>query len=329
VVTLGLIGALAACRAILDLTPPTPADAGLDASSPKDATVAPDVGSGDAAPLVDAGAEADAVAAPDTSVQGDTGPPADTGLVSDVAADMTTPPSDSGQDSGLVAYWSFSNGFDDGGFGPWDQPPAISTGAMTTVVTSGAHTGCCAMHATTPTGATQNAYIMETWTTATPSAPVVNSGTVAVRAWIKTSEVDPSSQEIGLVQGEQGPTWYAAAGLEGTGPALHWGFDENVPGFPDNASADASAGSAAEASYHCVEFVMNVGSAADGGGLAIFVDGVAQIQASWPTSVDVGWDSAGVGLWYSAGNAPSDVLVDDVTVALYHDQSPVIHIGCQ
>ncbi len=288
-VTLALFGAVTACRAVLGLTAPTPADAGADASPTTDAGT-------DGAPVAESGGDA--------------------------------PPVEGGRDAGFVAYWSFSDGFESGDFGHWDLSPAMS-GAAPTVVTSGAHSGCCAMHATTGTGGPQYAYVMETWTspTASPSAPGLTSGTVAVRAWIQTAALDPNTNELSFVQGQENPAYYAAAGLGGTSPPLYWGYDWNVPPG-NNTSSSIPAGSAAETSYHCVEFVMNVGSAADGGSLAIFFDGVLQKQTDVQTFVNGGWDSVGVGLWYSMGNAPSDLLVDDVTIGLYADEQPVIHIGC-
>ena len=41
-----------------------------------------------------------------------------------------------------------------------------------------------------------------------------------------------------------------------------------------------------------------------------------------------GWDTVALGLQYSSGMNPVDLTVDDVTVALYSDMSPAVHIGC-
>ena len=58
-----------------------------------------------------------------------------------------------------------------------------------------------------------------------------------------------------------------------------------------------------------------------GGGMSL-IDGIAD------TIPTIGWDSVTVGLGYASGVAASDLMIDDVAVAIYADTSPGIHIGC-
>jgi hypothetical protein len=225
--------------------------------------------------------------------------------------------------------WTFHDDFELGDLQRWTQTtPNQSTNGSFEIATSGAHAGCCALHASLSPPGKGFQYALEQWTQAAPVAPPVTSGTIAVRAYVRAVALDPDTREFSFAEGAANPTAYTSAGLgrsdkdDGTA----WGFilsDSSTANYPLQSAdlvADAIGG------WHCVEYDIAV---ADAGHLALYMDGAVQIAGDANTSAHIGWDSVTVGLDFSSGVAASEVYVDDVAIALYSDTSPTIHIGCE
>jgi hypothetical protein len=264
----------------------------------------------------------------------DSGPPPidaskDTGVLTDAAGapDAT--------EAGSTALWTFTDDFELGDFRRWDNAPAVPAGSSLAVVDAGAYAGCCAMQATTPAGGKTWSYLYETWTTASGPTPgpanVVTSGTIAVREQLKAIALDYDTREFAFTQGGAASTGDATGGLGSgdNGATWQWGVFLQTPTVPGSMSlASAATVGGPDGLWHCVEMVMNVAS--PNGYLSVFVDGVAtpEVAMGVDTTIAGGWDSATLGLSYSGGTNAASVLLDNVQVAIYSDQSPTIHIGC-
>lgn len=300
-------GAAAACGVMLGIDPPpVPLDAGADVIGEEPST-APDAGT-DATPG-----------------EGDSG-------AADAMPDIVVADGEAGDAS--TAYWSFSDNFDLGDLRLWTQTGQSQNGTLA-VVDAGAYSGCCALHATASPGTITYQYALESWTSAAPSAPPVSAGTIAVRARIKPTALDVDTRELSMAQGGTAATAYATAGLGNSGGGFSWGFFLIDPANPPDAGGysrnSAMVVGGPDGTWHCVEFVLNVSSSA--GHLAIFLDpqdtqAVPVTQGATDTTAGVGWDSVTVGLGYSSGGSATDVLIDDVKIALYPDLSPTVHLGC-
>jgi hypothetical protein len=223
--------------------------------------------------------------------------------------------------------WTFHDDFETGDLSRWTNPtPAQSANGMLEIATTGAHAGCCALHASATTPGPAFEYATERWTEASPPAPVFTGGTIAVRAYMRATALDPDTREISIAQAGTDPPVYANAGLgisdkhDGTA----WGFilaDGSTANYPLQSSmliGDAIGG------WHCVEYDVAV---ADAGHLAIYMDGALQIGGDANTRAQ--WDTVLLGLPFSSGIAASDVYIDDVAIALYPDTSPTMHLGCE
>lgn len=222
--------------------------------------------------------------------------------------------------------WTFSEDFELGDLQRWTATaPVQSQNGTFEIAHAGAHGGCCALHATVTTPGSGFQYALEQWTQATPMAAPVVSGTIAVRAYVRAAALDADTRELSITEGGSNPTAFTSAGLGGGAGGETWGFilsDESTASYPRqsmNVVADAIGG------WHCVEYDVAV---ADNGHLALYMDGVLQIDGDATTRPSQGWDGVMLGLGFSSGSAPSDVYIDDVEVALYSDVSPSIHIGC-
>jgi hypothetical protein len=302
-----------ACQGLLGITAPTPAeDAGDDVAQLQEAAQ-------------------DVVGEPSVEATAGDVVGSDTGFADAPGADVTrsdtgAPPADG--PTGPTYYWTFSDGFESGDFSKWNNAPGQSANGTLSVVHSGAYAGCCALHVTASAGGVAYQYLMETWSSASPA--LVNGGTMAVRMRIKTTSLDTNSTQLSALQGGFNPTAYASAGLGGSTPSssVSWGYVYDDPSDGGYGGSTLSAGSDDESSYHCVEFVTNVASAENGGGMAVFADNVLQFHQNLTMTVNVGWDSMSVGLPNSSGNDATDLLVDDVVMSLYTDLSPAAHIGC-
>ncbi|HEY3806091.1 MAG TPA: hypothetical protein VGL61_25990 [Kofleriaceae bacterium] len=225
--------------------------------------------------------------------------------------------------------WSFSDDFDLGDFRRWSQ--VVSSPNGTIEVGSGdSVSGCCALHATVAAGSgTGYQYALVAWPQADPPASPVTSGTIAIRARVRAVQLADDTRELSVAEGGTSATAFATSGLGAnpSTPGFSWGFILSDPADANFTRQSANVIPDALGGWHCVELVVNVGSA---GHLAIYLDGspVAQIDGDAPTRPNVGWDSVEVGLGYASGSAPTEVWIDDAAVALYGDEMPGIHIGC-
>lgn len=222
--------------------------------------------------------------------------------------------------------WRFDEDFELGDLQRWTTTaPVQSANGTFEIAHAGAHGGCCAMHVTVSPPGSGYQYALEQWTEATPMAAAVDTGTIAVRAYVRAVALDPDTRELSFAEGGSNPSAFTSAGLGQTPDGETWGFiltDESTTSYPRQSQdvvADALGG------WHCVEYDVAV---AEDGHLAIYMDGALQIDGDATTRTSQGWDSATIGLGFSSGTAMSDVYIDDVAIALYDDQSPTIHIGC-
>jgi hypothetical protein len=225
-------------------------------------------------------------------------------------------------DTSFTPLWSFHDDFETGDLSRWHT--ASSPNGTLGVATSGAHAGCCALHATLDATGAGFQYGRVSWTDQA-QLPPVTSGTIAVRAYVRADALDRDTRELSLTQGDSDPDTYATAGLGLSDPGMTWGFilqDQATGKYSRQASAVA-----AYADWHCVEYVVNV---ATSGELAIFVDGAATpaIEGVADTIPTTGWSSVDVGLGFASGVTISDVDIDDVAIAVYADTSPGLHIAC-
>ncbi len=300
---LGCVSVVAGCEAVLGLdglSEPGPADAGTpDGTVPQDGAMVPQ----DGAMVPQDGA---------------------------MSADGAEGGGDGGGDGG--PYWTFSDGFETADLRFWttDQNSGIGTIA---VVDSGAYSGCCALHMTASPGADAYESAAKTWTSAIPSAPAVQAGTVAVRLYVKATTIDSNSVELAINQGGTKGVWSAQAGLKNPyDSGTIWGLFLQDPANPGGTYKGALGATEAipQTSYECVEVVLNVSPVTNVGRFSVFIDAQSSpiVTMLTDTTSDAGWDSVLVGLPFSSGASPSDLLVDDVTVSLYTDLSPSVHIGC-
>lgn len=223
-------------------------------------------------------------------------------------------------DASSPPVWSFLDGFESRDLSRWQT--ARSANGTLGVETTGAHTGCCALHATLDATGVGYQYAFVSWTD--QLAPVT-AGTVAVRAYVRADALDVDTRELSLAQGGADPSVYATAGLGTSAMGVSWGFilaDQATGVYSRQATEPA-----AFAAWHCIEYVVNV---APSGNLAIFVDGnpTPVIEGLADTVPSPGWDRSTVGLGYASGATVSDVAIDDVAVAVYEDTAPGQHIGC-
>lgn len=222
--------------------------------------------------------------------------------------------------------WRFDEDFESGDLHRWTQAtPVQSANGTFEIAQSGAHAGCCALHVTASTPGSGYQYALEQWTQASPMAPAVQSGTIAVRAYVRAVALDPDTRELSIAEGGSNPRAFTSAGLGRTSAGETWGFilsDESTMSYPrqsQNVVGDALG------AWHCVEYDVAV---ADNGHLALYMDGALQIDGDATTLASQGWDSATIGLGFSSGNAMSEVYIDDLSIALYSDTSPTAHLGC-
>ncbi|HEX4449907.1 MAG TPA: hypothetical protein VH143_03500 [Kofleriaceae bacterium] len=239
------------------------------------------------------------------------------------------PPQQSADATTFTPLWSFADDFDLGDFRLWTQVVSSTNGSIE--VTSGdSVSGCCALHAVVAGGSgTGFEYALLTWPQATPNAAPVTSGSIAMRARVKALQLADDTRELTVDQGATDATAFATSGLgtNSTSPGLSWGFVLSDPADQNDTRQSANVIGDALGGWHCIEVVIDVASA---GYLAIFMDGspIPQIDGAVSTLAGVGWDSAEVGLGYASGSSPTDVLIDDVAIALYADTDRAIHIGC-
>lgn len=324
------VPALSACEALLDTGGLHDRSSTSSEGGAYDATTdaAPDAtGAGDANPadaadanLADSGSNSDSASALDSGSSVDSGPDA---------------PLDAGAQDGQTVfspYWTFSDGFESGDLRHWTSQ-SMSNGTLA-VVDAGANTGCCALKATGNAGGVAYDSALKMWTTANPVAAAVTSGTVAIRFHLQVFSMAQNTNEI--VFAENGAQFgaSASAGLKEVS-GLQWGlFLENAANPGGKSLVAVGSEQLPQSQYHCVEFVTNVASSQ--GALSLFVDDrnppgdgnwYAQ-QSGVDTLADAGWNSALVGIPFAEGDAGSSVLVDDVTISLYSDLQPVVHIGC-
>jgi len=240
------------------------------------------------------------------------------------------PPPTSDADAAIDAVtipaplWSMSDDFEQGNLARWTGQ-VQSAGASIDVATSGALSGCCAMHAVVPAGATGYAYAIISWPQATPSYAAVDSGTIAVRANVRAVALDRDTREMAFDEGGEQGLSFATNGLGSADATTTWGFLLKNPanaGFSLQSTRDVALGD-----WHCVEFVINVASA---GHLAIYMDDdpVSLREGDADTTVDVGWDSLQLGLAYASGQTDTEIFIDDAKIALYPDTYHAIHLGC-
>ena len=223
--------------------------------------------------------------------------------------------------------WSFEDDFETGDLSRWTSPtPAHSPNGTIEVASAGAYAGCCALHvaATLPDSSSQ--YASERWTEASPPAPIFTAGTIAVRAYVRATALDPDTRELSIAQNGSNPPVFASAGLGITDQhdGSSWGFilsDGSTASYP---LQSAMAVGDAIGGWHCVEYDVAV---ADAGHLAIYMDGALQIAGDANTRAQ--WDTVTIGLGFSSGVAASDVYIDNVAIALYADTSPTMHLGCE
>src|SRR3569623_1106226 len=221
--------------------------------------------------------------------------------------------------------WRFDEDFESGNLQRWTMTAPVQSNGTFEIASAGAHGGAHARHVTAAAGGTGYQYALEQWTQATPAAPAVTAGTIAVRAWVRAAALDVDTRELSFAEGGASPSAFTSAGLGHTSAGETWGFilsDESTASYPrqsENVVEDALGG------WHCVEYDVAV---ADNGHLALYMDGALQIAGDATTLASNGWDSATIGLGFSSGAAMSDVYIDDVAIALYDDGAPVIHIGC-
>ena len=225
--------------------------------------------------------------------------------------------------------WTFRDDFELGDLQRWSRmTPLQSANGSFEIATSGAHAGCCALHASVAPPDSGFQYALEQWPQATPMAPPVTSGTIAVRAYVRAVALDPDTRELSITEGGSSPDAFTSAGLgrSDQGNGTSWGFiltDPSTTSYPQQSPdlvSDAIGG------WHCVEYDLAV---ADAGHLALYMDGELQIAGDANTSTSTGWDSVTIGLGFSRGTAASEVYIDDVAIALYSDTSPTIHLGCE
>ncbi len=237
-------------------------------------------------------------------------------------------------------YWTFTDDFESGGFGRWQQIIDPGMAGNLTVVDAGAYRGCCAMQASVPAGASSSyEYLVMNWKDAGTPADFVRAGTIALRAHTKITAIDQIVGLLAVVQGGSQSSASAAGLVDPNGSGASWGQQLVDPGNPgpggkgQNASTLLPEGGA-DGQWHCVELDMTVGDASAGGALSLFVDPagpqaapVATFDAD--TLATLGWDSVTLGVLYSSpGTVASTVAYDDAEIDLYTDTSPAIHIGC-
>jgi hypothetical protein len=241
--------------------------------------------------------------------------------------DLQPPPAP--VDAIAAPSWTFHDDFELGDLGRWTTTtPIQSANGAFEIATTGAHAGCCALHASVTAPDSGFQYALEQWTQAAPAAPPVTSGTIAVRVYVRAVALDPDTRELSFAEGGSNPTAFTSAGLgrsdQGNGTA--WGLilsDPSTASYPRQSThvvADALGG------WHCVEYDVAV---ADAGHLAVYMDDMLQIDGEANTMAATGWDSVTVGLGFSSGSAAAEVYVDDVEIALYSDTSPTLHLGCE
>lgn len=235
---------------------------------------------------------------------------------------------------GPVPYWTFTDGFEEGNLGKWQQTIDPGTSGSLTVVDAGAYEGCCAMQAIVDQGASRTSpyeYVLQSWADA--STPLVDAGTIAVRAHVKVASLDDNVGLISIVQGGTSPVAYSDAVFAPNSAGESWGIELLDPA---NTSVNGASGSnlpdgGADDQWHCIELDMNVGAT---GQMSLFVDpnGVTEtpsVHFASSTIAAGGWDSVQLGLPFSSpGSATSEITYDDVEIALFHDDLPTIHIGC-
>jgi hypothetical protein len=218
--------------------------------------------------------------------------------------------------------WSYHDDFETGDLAKWHI--ASSQNGAIGIATTGAHAGCCAMHATLDASGTGFQYGRVTWTDNAQHAAVTD-GTLAVRAFVRADALDRDTRELSFSQGGDNATAFATAGLGANDSDTTWGFfvsDPAASGYSLQSSVPA-----AFSAWHCVEYVINV---AHTGHVAIFVDDnpVPVIDGIADTIPPIGWDSVTVGLGFASGVTATDLELDDAAAAIYPDTSQGIHIGC-
>lgn len=293
---------LLACRGILGLTPPE----GLG-----------DAGTGDAG-------------------SGDAGTGDAQGGASDAAAEAS--PAESGgsdaaqEAAGPLAYWTFIDDFEEGNLGRWQQAVDPPDSGSLTVVDSGAYQGCCAMQAIVDPGAPSPfVYLLQGWADA--STPLVDAGTIAVRAHVKVAALADNVGLVSVVQGGTSPVAYSDAVFAPKGAAEGWAVELLDPANPSLAGqvGPTLADGGPDDAWHCIELDVNVGAS---GQVALFVDPASAAAApsallASSTLAAGGWDSVQLGIPFSTGgSSASEITYDDVEIALFHDALPTVRIGC-
>lgn len=260
--------------------------------------------------------------APDASLADGarTGPTSDAGAAHDASAEA----------SGPTAYWQFSDGFESGDFRYWPLAKAEQSATLS-VVDAGAHTGCCAMHATDGTAdSAPLAYVAQTWTTA--GVTDLSSGTIAMRLWFRTTTAMSylGVANLDISQWGSATGGIAAAQTANVGSGYSWSVYIEDTGTPKGFFEQTNALSTVyDGNWHCAEFVVNVSADASVGAVSTFYDGQnIQLTGKTATDQDGGWGWALMGVRGAQANTAFDVYFDDFVVALYGDTSPSVHIGC-
>ncbi len=254
----------------------------------------------------------------------------------DAVLGLEAPPADPDANVGPAAhppYFVFRDDFETGDLRKWTKASRAAQPGTLDVITGGAtgdvHAGAHALRATSEAGDVGFQYELLAWPQASPKADPLTSGTIAVRAWIRAHQLDRDTRELSIAEHDTSPTAYASAGFGATdpGPGYHWGFILSDPNTVNDTQASASDVADALGGWHCVEYIVNVAPA---GHLAIFMDdqAVPLIEGDADTTVHTGWDSVTIGLGYASGSSASDVVIDDVAIALYTELDRGRHLGC-
>jgi hypothetical protein len=228
-------------------------------------------------------------------------------------------------DGAVAPYFRFGSDFETQTLNGWDNLQLGSAaGESLAVTTMTPHAGCCALRATKPVGILTTDHVTSQWTQQHGIAGVVD-GTIAVRGYIRAVMLPDDTRELGIDDDTGNPASYITAGLGTTPGGFSYGYVvQSSFGSADvqqahNPLSDALGG------WHCVELVINVGAA---GHVTLYMDGSAVVEHDTDTRAGGGWKAASFGLGYASMDGSGDVFLDDVAVALYHDDARAIHLGC-
>ena len=206
--------------------------------------------------------------------------------------------------TGPVAYWTFADDFDLGDFEAMDdfaagkhQRPSIQ------VENGGSYDGCCVPQR--KRGHRRSGRGLRARELTLAGQMPVNSGTIAVREWLRIQSIDVNMYVNGVAQAQMDPSIGLGIGNQNGSNQYEWGIFMTTPAVAGQGNSSAAAKQGADNKWHCVELVTNVSS--ESGQTTMYLDSnlsdVPMVSFAADMTVPGGWNSINLGLTYSSGTA--------------------------